>query len=233
MRLFRNRGLVFKQSILILCGMVLLLGGIFGILSFRTGQLMSDWIGRAAADAVRNAAHQLGRTFLVAEQAVEDLAGTLEIIPLSDEEERLLLERMLLDLRRNCPACYGGAIAHAPEKGGRDPFPRDMKYACFSNGKLQYSVLGGSAYPYWEMDWFRQAREAETPVWSEPYFDQGGGNVSMTTCSRPYFRMRNGRREFAGVVTLDLALRDLPEVVDRTRVYDRGYAFLVSGAGRL
>ncbi len=232
MRLFRNRGLVFKQSVLMLCGMVLLLGGIFGILSIRTGQLMSGWIGRAAADAVRNAAHQLGRTFLVAEQAVENLAGTLEIITLSDEEERLLLERILRDLRQNCPACYGASITHAPEEGGREPFPRNMKYACFADGKLQYSVLGGSAYPYWEMDWFRKARESEKPVWSEPYFDQGGGNVYMTTCSRPFFRVRDGRREFAGVVTLDLALRDLPEVVDRARISDRGYAFLVSGAGR-
>ena len=232
MRLFRNRGLVFKQSILILCGMVLLLGGIFGILSMRTGQLMSGWIGLAATDAVRNAAHQLGRTFLVAEQAAEDLAGTLEIMTLSDAEERALLERTLLNLRKNCPACYGGSITYAPESDGRNPFPTDMKYACFADGKLQYSMLGGSAYPYWEMDWFLKARESGALIWSEPYFDRGGGNVYMTTCSRPFFRLREGRREFAGVVTLDLALRDLPEVVDRTRIYDLGYAFLVSGAGR-
>ncbi len=31
-------------------------------------------------------------------------------------------------------------------------------------------------------------RDASTGVWTEPYFDEGGGNIYMTTFSAPFFR---------------------------------------------
>lgn len=39
-------------------------------------------------------------------------------------------------------------------------------------------------------------RQAGKPVWSEPYFDTGGGNVAMTTFSVPVYRTIKGKRGF-------------------------------------
>ncbi len=43
--------------------------------------------------------------------------------------------------------------------------------------------------------------ELKTPVWSEPYFDEGAGNILMATYSVPFFQ-RDGRHS-AGPVNGD------------------------------
>ena len=55
----------------------------------------------------------------------------------------------------------------------------------------------------------------ERAVWSEPYFDEGAGNIIMSTYSIPFSRTNGERRVFTGIVTADISLDWLVDIVSR------------------
>ena len=69
--------------------------------------------------------------------------------------------------------------------------------------------LAAPSYSIEEQDWFAGPLAADAGVWTEPYFDAGGGDIWMITRSVP---LRDAGGVFA-VVTTDLARRR-PEPVN-------------------
>jgi phosphoserine phosphatase RsbU/P len=70
-------------------------------------------------------------------------------------------------------------------------------------------------------------------MWSEPYHDEGAGNITMSTYSVPFYRNIKGERKLAGVVTADISLEWLQEMVSSIKIAETGYAFLISKKGTL
>ena len=64
--------------------------------------------------------------------------------------------------------------------------------------------LAAPSYSIEEQDWFAGPLAADAGVWTEPYFDAGGGDIWMITRSVP---LRDAGGVFA-VVTTDLAVDD-------------------------
>ena len=57
-----------------------------------------------------------------------------------------------------------------------------------------FSNLNGDEYNYFYKDWYLIPKTLNQPVWSEPYFDIGGGNLLMSTYSVPIYKLvdKNG-----------------------------------------
>ena len=55
----------------------------------------------------------------------------------------------------------------------------------------------------------------------------------MVTYSVPFYRMEAGKKVFTGIVTADLSLEWLDELVSSIRIGKSGYGFLVSREGKL
>jgi class 3 adenylate cyclase len=106
-----------------------------------------------------------------------------------------------------------------------------MPYFCRNGEQLQFKMLGGEAYRYFYLDWYQIPRELGRPQWSEPYYDEGGGNVIMSTFSVPFYLESSGRRSLAGVVGADISLMWLKDLVAGVKIYQSGYAFLLSRNG--
>ena len=65
-----------------------------------------------------------------------------------------------------------------------------MPYAAFRNGKdgeIDYHVLGSQNYDYPCMDWYLIPQLLKQEYWSEPYYDEGGGNIIMSTYAKPLY----------------------------------------------
>jgi sigma-B regulation protein RsbU (phosphoserine phosphatase) len=94
---------------------------------------------------------------------------------------------------------------------------------------LRRTNLDNPKYNYPEQDWFRIPISSQRASWTEPYFDEGGGEVLMTTVSMPFHL--NG--EIAGVVTADLSVHKLGEEVQNMKVGrdGSGWAFLITQSG--
>ncbi len=98
---------------------------------------------------------------------------------------------------------YGAALAFAPVgKSGKTA--KSSPYVYRSEGKFVQKNLVDS-YDYTTQAWYTLPIKAKKPVWSEPYYDEGGGEAWMITYSIPlYSKGKNPR--LIGVLTSDLII---------------------------
>ncbi len=121
----------------------------------------------------------------------------------------------------------GGSIAVVP---GALPQTADkllMEYISRDrDGRWQPKHLGDSTYDYTAMPWFADALRAGKPMWSEPYYDKGGGDARMITYSYP---LRNANGRILAVMTADVSVSGLTDEIDRLMPVEGGYAFVING----
>jgi len=142
----------------------------------------------------------------------------------SDISEAAAFEILRSNVASN-PLVFGAALAFEPgEFSGRQLFGPYV----YRQGKDLTEIVNIELdYDYTrpEWDWWQLPRKALTGVWTEPYFDEGGGNIYMTTFSAPFFR--DGR--FLGVATIDIPLEPLKRLIS-TLQGDQGQRFLLLSA---
>ena len=97
-----------------------------------------------------------------------------------------------------------------------------------SPGGPVFKQLARPDYNYFQWDWYRLPRDDGHPMWTEPYFDEGGGDAIMITYSAPF------RRDdlFWGIATVDVAISQLMQAGRAGTVGQSGYVFIVSKQGR-
>lgn len=107
-----------------------------------------------------------------------------------------------------------------------------MEYAYKENRggekRLVTRHMTDSTYYYPDMPWFKDAVEQERGVWSDPYYDEGGGNKMMTTYAYP---VRDDDGNIFAVITADVSLEALSLNISTIRPYPDSYSFIVSRKG--
>lgn len=178
---------------------------------------------------------------LMVENSVGKLGGEFsrieEHLSVSAPVARKLLDRpadlatFVNRIVRGDSIIMGGSVALRPGIAAdtRDSLSMDYVY-CDREGKWQHKRLGDSAYDYTGMAWYRNAVNARHAIWSAPYFDKGGGNEMMVTCSYP---LRDSAENFVGVLTADISLGTLSDVIAGLRPIDDSYAFILSDEGAI
>ena len=127
---------------------------------------------------------------------------------------------------------YGAALTFAPDyKGIEKKFSTIYVYK--QNKTIYANRVDINNTDFTILDWYLIPKELNKPLWSEPYFDEGFGNIVMSTYSVPLYKNINGTRKFIGVITADLSLDWLHKIVSAIKVYKTGYAFMISRNGSL
>lgn len=117
------------------------------------------------------------------------------------------------------PNYVGAAVALDPAqepKKGQQYAP----YAFRDSTGIKTKMLTSKEYDYVNQAWFSKPMKTGKSEWTEPYVDKGGGEILMTTCSRP---LVNDKGEVYGVQTADLSLgwlTKLAQEVDSTNNED-------------
>ncbi len=183
---------------------------------------------KAAKNLTSSLANEVEQEFAVVAQCAEDLAAFLET---GTWDEETLLRHIRRMVTGN-DWVYGSTVAFMPYE-----FQPDLKsyspYYYKSPTGIRFEQLGTDSYNYAAKDWFQVPVERRIPVWSDPYFDEGGGDVVMVTFSRPLYHKYKDAvpRIVTGVVTADIALEQLNERVNAKPVYDTGYLAVISDKG--
>ena len=140
------------------------------------------------------------------------------------------ITRLLRDIVAARDDIYGATIALEPTKERPAGF---APYFFHHHNEVRYADLAAPEYQFTTKDWYTEPRRLRRAVWSEPYYDEGGGDVLMTTYSVPLLSAGSGGRHFRGVVTADITLERLQAYLGRIRLGTTGYAALLSREGRL
>ncbi len=140
------------------------------------------------------------------------------------------LNQLLRDIVAHNDEIFGAAIALNPEL--TDTPQGFAPYFYHRKGSVTYANLAAKGLQYSKYAWYSDAVEAGKPVWVEPYFDESGGKVLMTTFSAPVYHFNaEGNRSLYGVVTADVALVDLHRYLQGLHLGENGYGVLLSKAG--
>jgi sigma-B regulation protein RsbU (phosphoserine phosphatase) len=120
------------------------------------------------------------------------------------------------------PNFYGMAMAFEPGIIYNKKF---CPYVYRNNNTIAYKDLVVSdKYDYLTKEWYTTPKHAQEAKWSEPYFDEGGANILMATYGTPIIY----KDKFAGIVTIDISLEYLQQIISAVHILKSGYAFLLS-----
>ena len=129
------------------------------------------------------------------EAALDGLAAEMVADRPADTAAYADLLRAYLDRH---PGYYGAAAALIGEDGKVMASP----YVHRAAGGYRTLDLAEPSYEIEAQEWLTLPMDAGSGIWTDPYFDEGGGEVWMVTRSVPVF---DGDRLFA-VVTTDLVV---------------------------
>ncbi len=140
-------------------------------------------------------------------QIARSTAAIVEQYP--DMTSRQLYAQVKSNLRHN-RIVYGSAIAFE-----RDPYYDNelfAPYAYRTSGRVQtLDIADITDYTTGKWQWWDKAKQARKPIWTDPYFDKGVGDIIMATYAVPFFY----QKKFKGVATIDVQLEILEEAVDQ------------------
>ena len=140
----------------------------------------------------------------------------------------------MFDLARNellnNPVLNGCSIAFEPyyfkEKG--EYF---SAYAGYEDGSVATKQEGNEGYQYFYMDWYLQPKLLNQPCWTEPYIDVDITDDTYNTITSYCKPLTAFDGSFAGVVSVDISLSWLSEMISSVKPYPNSYSIMVGRGG--
>ena len=187
--------------------MTLILVLIFAFLWLLGAVLMTDY--HKASTKVFN--EKINNIFSTVEVAVSNNMPEVEE-NINDENHQYFAVQHLLKLN---PNIMGAAVAYNPDYEPRKG-QAFSPYAYRDSSGIHTKQLNTQEYDYLHQEWYTKPIAEGKATWSEPYFDEGGGEVMMITYSQPII---NSKGEIYAIQTADIALdwlNDFMQELDST-----------------
>ena len=127
------------------------------------------------------------------------------------------------------PVVVGSTIALVPDYSKKYPLYSPYAVRNLETGEIETLSLATENYDYPSQEWFTQPVALGKGYWSEPYFDEGGGEMLMTTFSVP---VTDREGKVAAVLTADISLEWLTDLMEHTQPYQNSYNTVVSRSGK-
>ncbi len=188
---------------------------------FLSRLLLDDYVENLTRATASSTVHKIETIFNAVATSADSLSS---IVSTSDITNKQIHQTIKAFINTNS-SIFGMTVALEPHTlmeslGDYSP------YYYRNESKLAFSDLAVKNYNYQTRPWYSKAKQVNAPVWSEPYFDEGGGNVQMITYSTPIYLPDN--KTFAGIATADIKLRWLDEIIKEMKIGDSGYGLILS-----
>ncbi len=219
----RNRGIALKLVLLTLTSIAIIFSVVFTYSYFFSRRIISENVEKNARSLAQSTVNKIDSVLMAVEKVPRSLAYFYEDMPGEGVDLIDLLRSMVI----NNPEIYGAAIAFEPYAYSPDIL-RFAPYVFMGENDI---ITTSISYDYLYYDWYQIPKELERPAWTEPYYDEGAGNTLMVTYSIPFYKNVDGKRTFMGVVTADISLAWLQDIISSIRIGQTGYGFLLSRNG--
>ncbi len=223
--MLRNIPLRFRLLVGVLGSLILVLAAMAFVIVTVVGDALKIEVQQRVQNLVGEKVSQIDSFF----SGVGRIPVVLGNASAADREnnEALLRERMLEVVEKN-PDVYGSTISFEPYV-----FYEDQKYFApyyyrgGPEGTIEYVQFGSDDYIYWEWEWYMGPRDTGGLYWTQPFFDEGAGNIWMVTAAYPV--VRDG--EFIAVATVDVPIEDVKQDLTALQVGTRGRAVMFDRTG--
>ncbi|BHH86230.1 SpoIIE family protein phosphatase [Desulforhopalus sp. 52FAK] len=222
-------GIGFRLASLTLLAATLILTAIVGYNYSVSREMIVSLAEERGTLLAASTAQNISGVFKAVQKVMNTISFSLEDGGLTTRQVNELGHRVLIDN----PEIYGSAIAFEPYG-----FQSDSKYYApyhyRSGNDIIFSRLGGEDYQYFFMDWYQLPSELQHPIWTEPYYDNAGDYELMTTYAVPFYRIQEEHKvhkALKGVVTADISLSWVQELIAGLSSQESGYVFMLSRYG--
>ena len=223
----RNKSLTFKLVLFILSSVGLIFSAAFGYDYYFSREAVLRSVEENALNLTGSTVNRIETVLFGVQKIPQQIATWMETRLWRGTEIPEIIHTALL----SNPDIFGSAVAFEPYAFQ----PGKQYYAPYGYREKDQSIktifLGSDDYDYFTWDWYELPKELNHAVWSEPYFDEGGGGIIMATYSVPFNKITGDQRFFQGIVTADISLSWLKEIVSAVKIFQSGYAFLISQNG--
>ena len=225
--MLRNMTIAWRMTLLILVGAGCILGAIIGYSYVTARRLLEQELREKACYLAEGTANRIETVQRSVEKVGRGMSLRFDSESMPLEEVYAFLEATV---RQNDEVC-GSAFAPAQEYF--EKFGRKVPYVYRvpqSAGLLKRTSLADGNYNFEVRDWYTLPRDLAHATWCEPYYDDGGGNALMVTFSVPCYR-GGQTNDLLGIVTCDVSLSWLTDLMASLNLGKEGYAFLISDHG--
>ena len=221
---FNFQGLAFKQSMMILAGITIVFGLIFGIMSTQTQNMLKRMATERGEEISQAYVNYIDKLFNAGKLIGDDLASRIGSSSMSKEELDDFMAQSLSSARRTIPQIIAVVAAYEPGMGPETPEGEYMRLARFTDTGTK--LIDGSNYR--NKEWYKTTRESKTGLWQEPFIgDFIQEPIAIYTV--PIFRKNSeGKDVLAGVLAIDMSIEFLKETVSNIPVSNSGYAMIIS-----
>lgn len=219
----KTKSLSSRLSLYIIVASALLLLGSVGVIALLSSKGLKTAVIADVTKTLNCSINQIETRMAEVEGAINGVRWAVESNR-NDPDYMFEVTKNFIKANENI---YGCAIAFEPwyfESKGEYFAP----YSYRSKGKIITTQMGNTDYDYFTMDWYQIPKLLKTNGWSEPYFDEGGGNELMSTYSLPL--MDENGLAYA-VLTADITLDAIIDAVEKIKTFDKSHTFLCSNAG--
>ena len=214
-----------RLSIYVITITAILLLGVIALVSYFTSKIMYKESKQTAENELKSIIADINGMLSSVEASVNNIAWLVDDKLNTPDAMYELTEKLV---SRN-EMIVGSAIAFLPyyysEKGYYF-----SPYTCkdHQKGTIKSFQMGNEDYDYPSMEWFQYPQLTKKPVWNEPYFDDGGGNMMMTTYSYPLLDVSG---KMYAVLTADISLDDLTKRMSEIKPYPSSYTIMLAKNG--
>ncbi len=222
----KNRSISFKLTLFITFFGSLIFLTAFGYNYFQSMKIIEEDMHQNIENFTNATVNKVDTVLSSVQKIPQNLKFIIESKNLNEDELLNLLKAVV----EGNDEIYGAAVAF-------EPYAFDNLSLYFApyfykkNGKIEFTNLGADDYRYFYMDWYQIPKELKSSQWSEPYFDKAAGNIVMSTYSIPFYKVENGKEIFMGVITADVSLEWLQNIVSSIKILKTGYGTLISKNG--
>ena len=219
----RIRSLSLRLSINILLFVSVLFIGALAVMTAANYKL----VAAEAESATKSRLHAMVKEIELPLVEVESAASSAGKFAATLKKNDEMLYRITQQMVMQQPLVCGSAIAFAKGYHGDDTWFAPYSYEA-PDGSVKSKQLGNEDYDYYDMEWFRVPYETGQPHWSNPYYDEGGGNLQMTTYSYP---LKDSAGGVFAVVTADVPVQWLNDISKKMKPYERSFITILCPDG--
>lgn len=211
-----SRGIVANVTILLVIAFF-----VIGAFSYH---IIADTSERLVTNMLEASARKIELNLRPAEVAAQNVAWVAGK-SLDHKDHLYYITRSTI---QNNPSVVGCAIALRSGYYEGEHFFSPYSYLNSATDSIISIQLGNENYDYFNLDWYHIPATLRQPVWSDPYFDDGGINELISTYSYPMIDENN---EFQGIVTADISLEWLTDMISSVKPYKSSEIMLISKNG--
>ena len=212
------------KDIVLIATLVLVLG--FALVAVTSHKLITK-------EATKSAQHLLDATISDIEKEIQIVEnGAINAVWIVEEhlDDTNYLYHITERLVSQSPITIGSTIAFRSNYFEGKHFFSPYSYEDPVDGIVKSKQLGTPSYDYFQKEFYLLPIELGQPCWTEPYFDEGGGERQMATFCYP---IRDAQGDIFAILTADIGLDWIEERISAIHPYDDSFMLLRSKEGLL